>query len=215
MKISEIFYCIFMGVLIFNLLILHLLDLINANYVTILFLVLLMVLPFLPKIGRIYFGNLAIDFISSKEAKEIKEETEQLLPESKFEEIKEKKSELDNIVDELIGLGEYDFHFGLVAIRLRLEQLVREIFNSTMPNKLKYKQGIKWSLRRMSKRLEDKKIIDAMTYGLLKKVINICNRAVHGFKIEDNENSEIFYEIAIKLVAYFYNLNEEIKSRRR
>jgi len=71
------------------------------------------------------------------------------------------------------------------------------------------RRGINWSLRRMSAKLFEKNIIDKITYNLLEQIIYACNRAVHGFKINE-ENGETLYDTAVKLVAYFYNLRNQL-----
>ena len=213
MELWESLYCIFMGFIIFNLLLLHTFQLIYADYVTILFLILLIFIPFLPKIAKIYYKGVEIELWNKEEIKEIKEETEKIMPEKKFEEIKE-ETDLERLINELVDIGEYDFYLGLVDVRLRLEKLVREIFISKISKKERGHRMIQWSLRKMSKKLLDKKIIDGITYDLLRKVINACNKAVHGFRINE-ENGELLYGTAIRLVAYFYNLNEKIDMQKR
>lgn len=140
-----------------------------------------------------------------------KGEAEQIMPEEKIQEAKGYQSELEYLIDELNELGRYDFNYGLMMIRLRLEQLIRNLFKKI--NKKEH-AGIHWNLRMMSKKLLDEKIIDNVTYGLLKKVINACNQACHGFKI-GTANKELSYATAIKLVIYFYNLDRVGKGNKK
>jgi hypothetical protein len=213
MKKWEILYYVGLGFLIFSLLLFQVSKIIYADYVTILFLIMLIILPILPKIRRVNAKGLEVELWSKKESEDIKREIEKVMPKEKFQEVKKYEGNLDSLIEELVNIGHHDFNYGLIMIRLRLEQFVRDIFTKKVEKKGKKRYGMHWNLRMMSKELLDNKIVDENTYELLKKVINACNRAVHGFSVNE-ENSELLYETAMRLIAYFYNLNEEVKKQK-
>jgi len=217
MEVWKIVYYSVLVLGIINLLVLHVTKIVVVDYIVILLIILVAILPMLLKISRLWYGDLKIEF-SEKEVKEMEETGEEIISNEKFEEVKRSESELESMINELIDIGHYDFNLGLAAIRLRLEASIRNIFKNTLYEKISKKKylgpGITWNLRMMSKKLYNQKIIDGITYGLLRKVINACNRAVHGFKIKD-ENLDILYDVALKLVAYFYGLEKELKTKKK
>ena len=188
------------------------LKIVNINYVSILLLVILMIMPLFPKIKQFWYKDMGF-ILTGKEAEELEEQTEKAVPDEEFIKIRESKSETEELIEELIEIGNREFNLGLAAIRLNLEKDIREIFIKSLkgkiPKKTYYSPGPRWNIRRMSRELHNNKVIDKITYEILLKVIDACNKAVHGFEIED-ENAEILYESALRLVAYFHELKDKL-----
>ena len=60
----------------------------------------------------------------------------------------------------------------------------------------------------MSKKLYDANLIDKNAYELSRDLLQIFNRAAHGYEVS-YENGEVIYENGIKLIVYFYKKNLE------
>ena len=219
MRIWEKVYYVLIGIISLNLLVFHVLDLIKADFIAVSLLVLLILLPLINKISSISYKGTTFT-LSDKDAAELKEGGNKVLSEEQFEQAQESKSELEYLVEELVSLGNYDFNLGLVAIRIKLEQLIREILKLKFTKEIDRKKkgfspgALKWNAKQMSKRLFERRIIDRLTYDLLRRVLYLGNKAAHGLEVGD-ENSEILYETALKLVVYLYDLRDDVKASQK
>lgn len=165
------------------LLIIHLFGWSNfqIDYTTILLLVILLISPFINQMKKIKFGEFEAE-IEPIEVKKIKNKIDEEREEREVEvgKLSEEKIYAENLVD----LYEIDSVLALAKLRMELESRLKQLHSKTISKK---KTKRYFGLNRIIKDLAKAEVLPQELSELLKKVIHICNRAVHGenFRIED------------------------------
>jgi serine/threonine protein kinase len=161
---------------------------------------LLIIVLFLPLITHIKIGEIEIS---------LKEQVDNLLnkPEHGFEE-EEAGKLIDykdkSISEQLVELHKSDPIIALAKLRIELEGSIKHLFNKTSHNKPENERIN--SIIQILKNLASNNIISHSSYSSLREIFQICNRAIHGEKIEKDEASDII-NLGIEALSY---LNSKI-----
>lgn len=139
----------------------------KVDNTTVLLVIILFLLPYLPLITKIKYGDFEAT-ISHEEVKKIEKKIEQI-PEKKLEQINpEKKMELET-------LAESDPTLALAKARIEIEKKIKLLTVIYLNKENKY-----LSLRRSMEELKKKNVIDQQLWSLLNDIITVANRAIHG-----------------------------------
>lgn len=170
------------GAFIISLIILHgLFDgLFKIDNTTVLFVIILILLPYLHLIRKIKYGDFEAE-ITQKEVSAIKKKADEI-PEKKDKEIK------TEIIEQLNELVEYDHNLALAKARIEIERKIKILDSIYLKNQSKF-----YNLRNLVNELVKNKIIDQNLGALLNDVIAVANRSIHG--------DDISKENAVKLVS--------------
>jgi len=193
---------------VFFIFILHTFSLFNTKVDTtsILLLILLCLFPYLPKLKKIKWGDFEAE-ISSDDIKEIKKKTEKLplIPQSSsLKNNKYTKEELDRLTLDLINTAKVDPLVALLKLRIALEDVVSKIYD--LPA-YKIRAGNKTSLSgkvaTFFGKSKDRKVylVPALS------VIKICNRVIHGERIETKKALDVVF-VGLKILSYFFGFYE-------
>ncbi len=195
-----IYYSVFL-VLVFNILLLHLTRVIQADYVTILLLILLLgTVMFVPNIKRIKWGDFEAE-INPDQIKEIEKKMESL-PEIKKERETLKQVYTDTISEEIHSILKTDHILALAKLRMELEKILGKIVYLHSPeNKNK-------GLLRFIMLLEDRCILNRSYISPLKDIVSICNRAIHGGEVRKDLAYSII-DIGLDLLKRLYEEYEK------
>lgn len=155
-------------------------DFFKVDNTSILLLLILILLPYLPLIKKIKFGDFEAE-ISNEEIKNIEKKVEEI-PEKQHEKIKSKK------VENLKELAESDPTLALARARIEIEKKIRSLGQIY----LKEKTVNSRSLRGVINELMASGIMEPSLVALLNDVISVANRAIHGESVSKGN--------AIKLV---------------
>jgi hypothetical protein len=177
-------------VAIFALLVLHtFFDHLHIDNTTVFLLLLIILIPYLPWITRIKFGDFEAE-IGRKEIEQIGDKLDasqqQPTPNSTMGE------ELENIREQ----GQQDPQVALLKVRVAIEKRLRALLSVYLPGKEDtkfYSAGpMVWELRQAD-------VLDEQLAGALEDVISVANRAVHGENIT-TQNAESIIDISLRAI---------------
>ena len=170
------------SILVFSLIILHGLfdSLFKIDNTTVLFVIILILLPYIHLIKKIKFGDFEAE-ITQKEVNKIEKMADEI-PEKKDKEIK------TEIVEQLNELVEYDPNLALAKARIEIERKIKMLDSIYLKNKSK-----SYNLRNLINELVRNKIIDQNLGALLNDVITVANRSIHG--------DDVSKKNAVKLIS--------------
>lgn len=158
-------------VLLLLLIVLH--GLFNGNFkvddTTILLVVLIVLLPYVPLFDRIKVGGFEAH-ISHDEVKRVAEKANNIISNEEPSELKKS--------DDLQSIAEVDPTLALAKARIEIEKKIRSLSDIYLQN-----QPNHHSLRRMVSELGKRGVIDQSLESLLHDVIVIANNAIHGATI--------------------------------
>lgn len=170
------------GILILSLIILH--GLFDSSFkvdtTTVLFVIILILLPYFHLIKKIKYGDFEAE-ITQKEVSAIEKIADEI-PENKNE-----KTKIE-IIEQLNDLVEYDPNLALAKARIEIERKINILANIYLKKKSKF-----YSLGSLVNELIENKIIDQKLGVLLKDVIAVANRSIHG--------QDVSMKNAIKLIG--------------
>jgi len=192
MKKSQLAYLILIAFITLSLLIIHTfpffkIDIIIDN-TSLLLIIILIILPFIPNLKRIKWGEFEAE-IGTNEIRKLEESVKRIKPIERKTDMKfdgEKvigynKEELKELGIHLFSLAEYDPIIALVELRSELEKITQcayEIF---------YKKEGKnrfFNTYQMASELMKKGIITNDTLISTNEVLKICNKVIHGQEIK-------------------------------
>lgn len=177
------------------LLVLHVfsLNFIKIDNTTILLLVLLILSPFASSIKKIKWGDLEAE-IRSNEVKKIEKEVKELpKPEEGYPYYK-----IQHVSDKIHLVLESDHILALANLRIEIEKLLNKIL--TLRQK-KYQN--KLSVGHIVQILEKENLVNKSVLGPIKEVISLCNRAIHGEEVREEDAYSII-ETGLDLLDILY-----------
>lgn len=194
-------------VLLLVFLIFHLLgfDFLVIDNITLLLLVFLLVIPFIPSVKRLKWGDIEAE-IGMKEVEAIEKEAKQIF--QKVDEIKkeETKEEDTNTTaslpkepteDYLLALFEFDPVTALTRLRIELESKLRRLVRS--------EKKIKFGIRPAAEVLLMQGIIDKELKSLISDIARILRRVAHGGKVS-TDTAEKVLSIGIEILNTLDNI---------
>lgn len=173
----------------------------NVDSTSIVLLILILISPFITSIKKLKYGEFEAE-INSEEIQKIKNEVETII---------EDKIDSENIsliykeIESIIELSNSDKIMALAKIRIELEKLLIRFYSSITLD---------------AKRLPlSKHVVELVNLGAISKkigkslneVISICNRAIHGEYINEND-SDIIITLGIDLIEEIHWLIKEQSS---
>ena len=169
------------SLLILSLIILHGLfdSLFKIDNTTVLFVIILILLPYIHLIKKIKYGDFEAEI--AQEVNELEKMANEI-PEKKDKEIK------TEIVEQLNNLVEYDPNLALAKARIEIERKIKILDSIYLKNQSKHR-----NLRNLINELVKNKIIDQNLGALLSDVIAVANRSIHG--------DDVSKENAVKLIS--------------
>lgn len=168
-------------------------DIFRIDNTTILLLVILILLPYLPLIKKIKFGDFEAE-ISSEEIKNIEVQS-QNIPKSEDKKIKSNK------VEELIEVAQSDHILALAKARIEIETRVRSLGEIY----LKLETANSLNLRRAIAELSSAGLLEQSLVALLNDIVAVANRAIHGEYVSE-QNAMKLVELAGKAISELDNV---------
>lgn len=173
----------------------------KVDSTSILLLALILTSPFISVIKKIKYGDFEAE-IDSKEIKNIKSSIESNTTLNKNE--VEDYPEIFKTVDEIKELANKDKVLALAKLRIELEsnlKLLAERDDVNMNNV---------SLGSLVKKMSNSEIISSQTGKSLLDVISVCNRAIHGEDISQENATTIVYLGIDLLEDLFWSIREQV-----
>lgn len=163
---------------------------VHIDNTTVLLLIVILLVPYLPWVTRIKYGNFEAE-IGREEIKQIEQKLDATTAQPSDEPHKE--DGLEAIRD----LSKTDPTFALLKVRIAIEERLRALVNIYTPPK----QGTKGSLgiTPMVQMLRNADVIDVQLASGLRDVIAVANRAVHGESVSQ-ENLERIIDLSLRVV---------------
>lgn len=177
-------------------------DRLKIDSTSIILLLVIFLSPLLSAIRKIRFGDFEAE-IDPKEIQRIKDEVSTSLPEAV--QPREPVSEVHNEVSNIMQLVESDAVIALAKLRIELEKVLKKLYRLTHKQEPKRKAK---PIGQLVHELSTKEILPQELLGSLRNVITICNRAVHGEEIRQ-EDARSIVEIGTLIIASLYLLTEE------
>lgn len=161
-------------------------DSFKIDNTTVLFVIILILLPYFHLIKKIKYGDFEAE-ITQEEVNAIKKKADEI-PENKDEKIK------TETIEQLNELVEYDPNLALVKARIEIERKIKTLANIYLKNQSKF-----FSLKNLVNELRENKIIDQKLGVLLNDVIAVVNKSIHGQDVS-KENAIKLISIASKVI---------------
>jgi len=173
---------------------------IKVDSTSILLLIIMLISPFVTTIKKIKYGDFEAE-IDSKEIQKIKLDVEKNIDIKESNE--ESQPESFAITNAIQELAVSDPVIALAKIRIELEKILNRLVRSTS---IETKNII--PLGRLVHTLVNQEVISQQIGKSLSEVISICNRAIHGEYISE-ENTNTIIEISIELIENLYWIVQE------
>jgi len=171
-------------------------DIVKIDNITILLIILLLLVPFMSSLKKIRWGEFEAE-IEPSEVKKV-EKTIKSLPEPEKE--KGIVYETKKIEDGIHLALESDYILALAKLRIELEKLLNKILAL---GKKQYRN--KLGVGQIVRILEKENIIDKSYIGPIKKVVDLCSRAIHGEEIREKDAHSII-ELGLSLLDKLYSI---------
>ncbi len=162
-------------------------DFFKVDNTSVLLLLILILLPYLPLIKKIKFGDFEAE-ISNEEIKSIEKNVEEIP-------VKQRKKIRSEKVENLKELAENDPTLALAKARIEIEKKIRSLGQIYIKNKT----ARSLSLRRVINELMGGRILEFSLVALLNDVITVANRAIHGESVSKG-NAIKLVELASKAI---------------
>lgn len=182
-------------VIAFLLLIIHSFNVesINVDSTSILLLIVMLISPFILAIKKIKYGDFEAE-IDSQEVQKIKDNVEKNIDSMRDTEV---RPEIYMATDAIRVLAESDPAIALAKVRIELEKVLTRLARMTLIEIEKLPLGT------IVQKLSSHEIIKAQAGKSLREVISICNRAIHGEYISEDDAKTIV-ELGIELLENLY-----------
>lgn len=164
---------------------------IKVDSTSILLLIIMLISPFVTTIKKIKYGDFEAE-IDPKEIQKIKSDVEKNVNVKPSEE--ESQPESFTVASAIKELAVTDPVIALAKIRIELEKILNRLARSTS---IETKRTI--PLGRLVNILVNHEVISQQIGKSLSEVISICNRAIHGEYISE-ENTNTIIDISIELI---------------
>ncbi|MGD0786269.1 MAG: DUF4145 domain-containing protein [Sedimentisphaerales bacterium] len=138
--------------------------------------------PFLSAIRKIKFGDFEAE-IDPKEVEKIRSDVDTQLDESETPDTAPVQG-IETTVKQIQTLGETDPVIALAKLRIEIEKVVVKLHKKTQSNQ---QQRRPLSIGKMVHDLTTQEILPQGFSGPVREVISICNRAVHGEEIREQD----------------------------
>jgi hypothetical protein len=177
---------------------------VKPDNLTVVFLLILILLPFVRGIRKIKWGELEAE-ISEQEVKVVVDELKDVQPSQKSLNTNEKysKEQVKAVGATLARIYKDDHILALAKLRLELENVVRIVYKTLMDDKESHSVG------EMIRTLNEARQIDPKLADVASDVINLCNRAVHGENIDRLLAYQVI-ESGMKVLAYFFGYSSAL-----
>ena len=162
-------------------------DKVKVDNTTIILLLVLLICPFVSAIKRIKFGDFEAE-IDPKEVRKIKEDVEAKMAERIGIEESTPSPVIINTIDTISKLSQEDPVLALAKLRMELEKTINKLYQRVM-SPPKNKKIL--SLSRMIVELSKSGLIAPDISHPLREVVSICNRAIHGEEIRQQDAESI------------------------
>ncbi len=183
-------------VIAFLLLIIHSFNVesINVDSTSILLLIVMLISPFILAIKKIKYGDFEAE-IDSQEVQKIKDNVEKNIDTRRDDD--EVRPEIYMATDAIRALAKSDPAIALAKVRIELEKVLTRLARMTLI------EIEKLSLGTIVQKLSSHEIITVQAGKSLREVISICNRAIHGEFISEDDAKTIV-ELGIELLENLY-----------
>lgn len=163
----------------------------------------MLISPFIAAVKKIKFGDFEAE-IDSEEVKKIKANAEKNIESKPVAE--ENRPEIYATTDAIKKLADSDPVIALAKIRIELEKVLGRLAGSSSIDM----KGV--TLGSLVNRLSNEEVISSHIGRSLREVISICNRAVHGESIAENDAATIV-EIGCELLeSLFWEVRDQSTS---
>lgn len=167
---------------------------ISVDSTSILLLIIMLISPFVIAIKKIKYGDFEAE-IDSQEIQKIKADFEKTVH-TKTEE-DDSLPEIYKATDAIRDLANSDPVIALAKIRIELEKVLTRLARITLTETKRSPLGA------LVNKLMNHEIISSQVGKSLSEVINICNRAIHGEFISE-EDADTIVELGIELLEDLY-----------
>ena len=188
-------------------------DKVKVDNTTIILLLVLLICPFISAIKRIKFGDFEAE-IDPKEVRKIKEDVEAKMTDRVGIEESAPSPVITNTIETISRLSEEDPVLALAKLRMELEKIINKLYQRVMspPKNKKF-----LSLSRIIVELSKSELIASDISHPLREVVSICNRAIHGEEIRQQDAESIistgsYFLEMLYLKAKSIISEEELKS---
>lgn len=161
---------------------------IKIDNTSIILLLIILISPFVKNIKKLKYKDFEAE-ISDKEVKKIKQD----VVDAKLE---TSRTESDKKYSSILEISKHDIVLALAKLRIEIERKVGRIQEIEIDSTDK-----KLPLNRIITELKNREIIPSNLYGPLKEVIYLCNRAIHGEKVEEESAKELL-EVGVSILDY-------------
>lgn len=155
-------------------------DLIKVDYTSIILLIVICFSPFISAITKIKVGDFEAE-INPEEVKRIKEEVSKQVTDSNE---LTSNPEVINVIENITELAKTDPVIALAKLRIELEKLLSKLYRITHK---KEEQKRPLSIGYLVSRLSTEEILPTDIAKSTREVISICNRALHGEDIRQED----------------------------
>lgn len=167
-------------------------DRVRIDNTSVLFLLIILLIPYLPWITRIKLGDFEAE-IGREEIQEIKDKLDATTQQPTH------KTAKDEAVDAIKDLAATDPAMALVRIRIAIEERLHSLVGIYTPEALEADGRRRLSISGMVHLLHKAQVIDESFAGALRDTISVANRAAHGEAVSD-QNMERLIELGIRLI---------------
>lgn len=197
-----------LGGLVILLLVLHTLKLSNIiiDNTSVFLLILIVICILLPRITEIGFAGIKAK-ISQGEVEQLKDNVAKNLPERP--EVKDtiSKAKFREAIQTIINLVDTDSILALAKLRIEIEKVLMILYKASgLPEEPDRSYGV----ARLAQILIDKEILPRGLAGTIGEVNQLCNRAIHGERINASQAGTIV-EQGVRLLGYLYDKLSEFR----
>ena len=209
MKKFQLVYLVFIGLITLIVLLFHTFNLfdVTIDIVSIMLILILLLLPLIPNFKKIKWGEFEAE-ISSEKIKELEKSVKKITPLPKNKVKGYSEEEVKELGSYLLSLVEVDHILALAKLRMEIELVVKNVYKSII--KIQKKKCNIFNLSIMLSELFNDEKINKKLLNNAKEVIMVCNRAIHGESIKQNDAFSII-KIGIEIISYFYGYSAALK----
>jgi hypothetical protein len=170
-------------------------EFIKIDNISIILLIVILLSPFTTAITKIKFGDFEAE-VSPDEVRKIKEQFEARTKDSEKSE-KMSEPELERVVENIQSLTESDPVLALAKLRIELEKALNKLYQFSLNEKQRPEKPL--SAGQLVYKLERTGILPSDISGPTREVIAICNRAIHGDDIRQQDVKSVV-EVGVNLL---------------
>jgi hypothetical protein len=158
---------------------------IKVDNTSIIFLLIIALSPFISAITKIKFGDFEAE-IDPKEVQKIKDEVSTQVSEA---DKSGQTPEIDNTMNAIRGLVDSDPILALAKLRIEIEKVLNKLYRMTRTSNHQQKKLM--SAGQLAYLLSTTEILPKDIAGSIREVIYICNRAIHGEEIRQQDAKSV------------------------